>query len=66
MLFRSVTLVGTIESVGDAMAVQRVSERRLKKIDDHRVQGCLYADGVGNALAGLTGTVPNTTYSGDI
>ncbi len=64
--FCFVTLVGTIESVGDAMAVQRVSERRLKKIDYDRVQGCLYADGVGNALAGLSGTVPNTTYSGNI
>ena len=64
--FGFATLVGTIESVGDAMAVQRISERNFKKIDYDRVQGCLYADGVGNCLAGLTGTIPNTTYSGNI
>ena len=64
--FGFATLVGTIESVGDAMAVQRISERNFKKIDYDRVQGCLYADGVGNCLAGLAGTIPNTTYSGNI
>ena len=64
--FGFATLVGTIESVGDAMAVQRISERNFKKIDYDRIQGCLYADGVGNCLAGLTGTIPNTTYSGNI
>ena len=64
--FAFATLVGTIESVGDAMAVQRISERNFKKIDYDRVQGCLYADGIGNCLAGLTGTIPNTTYSGNI
>lgn len=64
--FAFATLVGTIESVGDAMAVQRISERNFKKVDYDRVQGCLYADGVGNCLAGLFGTIPNTTYSGNI
>lgn len=64
--FAFATLVGTIESVGDAMAVQRISERNFKKVDYDRVQGCLYADGVGNCLAGLMGTIPNTTYSGNI
>ena len=64
--FGFATLVGTIESVGDSMAVQRISERNFKKVDYDRVQGCLYADGVGNCLAGLTGTIPNTTYSGNI
>jgi len=64
--FGFATLVGTIESVGDAMAVQRISERNFKKIDYDRIQGCLYADGIGNCLAGLTGTIPNTTYSGNI
>ena len=64
--FAFATLVGTIESVGDAMAVQRISERNFKKVDYDRVQGCLYADGIGNCLAGLFGTIPNTTYSGNI
>ena len=30
------------------------------------VQGALNADGVGNLLSGLAGTVPNTTYSSSI
>jgi len=60
------TLVGAIESTGTAMAVQRVSERKFRKIDYDRVQGCLYSDGLGNLMAGLAGTVPNTTYSSTI
>ena len=30
------------------------------------IQGALNADGVGNLLSGLAGTVPNTTYSSSI
>ena len=34
--------------------------------DFRAVQGAVAADGVGNLLSGLTGTVPNTTYSTSI
>ena len=51
--FAVVTVVGTIETVGDAMAIQRVSRRGFKKVDYDSVQGALYSDGVGNVLAGL-------------
>lgn len=64
--FAVVTLVGALESVGDAMAVQRVSLRKFRKIDYDRVQGAVYTDGIGNALSGAMGTVPNTTYSNTI
>ena len=64
--FAVVTVVGTIETVGDAMAIQRVSRRGFKKVDYDSVQGALYSDGVGNVLAGLAGTIPNTVYSGNI
>ena len=64
--FAVVTVVGTIETVGDAMAIQRVSRRGFKKVDYDSVQGALYSDGVGNVLAGVAGTIPNTVYSGNI
>ena len=64
--FLIATVAGTIETVGDVVAVQKVSKRNFRKVDYDSVQGALYADGVGNFLAGLAGTAPNTTYSGNI
>ena len=61
--FVFVTLVGAIETVGDAIAIQHVSWRRPRAVDFRAVQGAVAADGVGNLLSGLAGTVPNTTYS---
>ncbi len=64
--FVVVTLVGAIETVGDAVAIQRVSRRKPRATDFRVVQGALNADGVGNLLSGLAGTLPNTTYSTSI
>ena len=61
--FVFVTLVGAIETIGDAVAIQRVSWRRPRAVDFRAVQGAVAADGVGNLLSGLAATVPNTTYS---
>ena len=61
--FVVVTLVGAIETIGDGVAIQRVSRRNPRATDFRVVQGALNADGVGNLLSGITGTVPNTTYS---
>ena len=61
--FVFVTLIGAIETVGDAAAIQRVSWRRSRAVDFKAVQGAVAADGVGNLLSGLLATVPNTTYS---
>ena len=61
--FAFVTLVGAIETIGDAVAIQRVSYRRAQAVDFRAVQGALAADGMGNLLSGLAGTMPNTTYS---
>ena len=60
------TLVGAIETIGDAVAIQRVSWRRDRAVDFRTVQGAVAADGVGNLLSGLAGTVPNTTYSSSV
>ncbi len=64
--FVFVTLVGAIETIGDAVAIQRVSHRRAQAVDFRAVQGALAADGMGNLLSGLAGTMPNTTYSTSI
>ena len=60
--FIMVTLVGALDTLGDAIAIQRVSWRRPRAIDFRSIQGALSADGLGNLLSGLSGTVPNTTY----
>ncbi len=64
--FIVVTFVGAIETIGDGVAIQRVSRRRPSATDYRVVQGALNADGVGNFLSGLAGTLPNTTYSTSI
>ena len=64
--FIFVTLVGAIETIGDAVAIQRVSWRAERAVDFRTVQGAVAADGVGNLLSGVAATVPNTTYSSSI
>ena len=64
--FVVVTLVGAIETVGDGVAIQQVSRRNHRATDFRVVQGALNADGVGNFLSGLLGTLPNTTYSSSV
>ena len=64
--FLFLTLIGAIETLGDSVAIQRVSWRRPRAVDFQSVQGAIAADGTGNLLSGLLGTVPNTTYSSSI
>ena len=64
--FVFVTLVGAMETIGDATAIQGVSWRQPRAVDFRAVQGAVAADGMGNLLSGLAGTVPNTTYSSSI
>ncbi len=65
-LFMMATFASSIESIGDAISVQKVSQPDFRKVDYQSVQGCLNSDGLSNIFAGLVGTVPNTTYSGNI
>ena len=64
--FIFVTLIGAVETIGDSVAIQRVSWRKPRAVDYRAVQGAVAADGTGNLLSGLLGTVPNTTYSSSI
>ncbi len=66
LAFALVTIVGAVETLGDSMAIQHISERNFRKIKYERVQGAIYADGIANAVAGALGTLPNTTYSNAI
>ncbi len=61
--FILVTMIGAVETVGDSIAIQRVSRRSPPAVDFKIVQGAVNADGLGNLLSGIAGTVPNTTYS---
>ncbi len=64
--FIIVTIIGAIETYGDAISIQRVSHREPQPINFKTVQNALYNDGLGNLLAGMMGTLPNTTYSNSI
>lgn len=64
--FVFVTLIGAIETVGDVVGIQRVSWRKPRATDFRAVQGAVAADGVGNLLSGLAGTVPNTTCASGV
>ena len=60
--FVLLTFVGAMDTIGDCIAIQRISWRRPRAIDFQSIQGALAADGLGNLLSGLMGTLPNTTY----
>ena len=64
--FVFVTLIGATETIGDSIAIQRVSWRKPRAVDFRAVQGAVAADGAGNLLSGIAGTMPNTTYSTSI
>ena len=64
--FVIVTIIGAVETIGDSVAIQRVSWRKPRAVDYRVVQGAVAADGTGNLLSGLAGTVPNTTYSSSV
>ena len=61
--FVIVTLVGAMDTLGDSIAIQRISWRRPRAVDFRAVQGAIAADGLGNLLSGIAATVPNTTYA---
>ena len=60
--FLLLTLVGSMETLGASAAIQSVSWRRRRAVDLRVLQGAVAADGTGNLLSGLAGTVPITTF----
>ncbi len=64
--FVFVTLIGAVDTIADATAIQRISWRDRRAVDLRVVQGAVNADGLGNLLSGLAGTIPNATYSNSL
>ncbi|MCY3881240.1 MAG: hypothetical protein OXG61_03880 [Chloroflexi bacterium] len=64
--FVAVTIAVAVTTVGDGIAIQRVSRREPRATDFRTVQGALNAGGVGNLLSGLLGTLPGATDSASI
>ena len=56
-------MIGSIRAISNAIAIQRVSWRQSRAIEFQEVQGAIAADGLGNVLSGLAGTVPNSSIS---
>ncbi len=56
--FLFVALICTIQTLSGTLAIQRVSWRPVRAVDFREVQGAVAADGVGNLLSGLAGTMP--------
>ena len=56
--FVFIALVCTIQTISGAVAIQRVSWAGRRAVDFRAVQGAVAADGVGNLLSGLAGTMP--------
>ena len=65
--FVLVTLVGAMDTLGDAIAIQRVSWRKPRAIDFRSIQGALNADGVGKpARRDRRARSPTPTYGNSI
>ncbi len=59
--FAFVALIGTIQTITAAVAVQRVSWRRSRAVDYRVVEGAVAADGVSKLLCGVAGIMPTQT-----
>ena len=65
--FLLVALIAAVRTMSSAVAIQRVSWRRKSRAVDFRaVQGAVAADGAGNLLAGLAGTVPGSATTASV
>ncbi len=60
--FIIVFLASTINSIGEGIAVQRVSWRQPRATDFRVIQGALNSVSAGNVLAAILGTVPVSLY----
>lgn len=58
------SIVSTIETVGDVSGIAKGGAGR--QATDTEVRGATFADGLGSALAGVFGALPNTSYSQNV
>ncbi|MEP2640871.1 nucleobase:cation symporter-2 family protein [Roseobacter sp.] len=59
-----VSVVSAIETVGDASATTKAGAGR--EATDAEISGATYADGLGTAVAGVFGGLPNTSFSQNV
>ena len=59
-----VSIVSAVETVGDASATAKAGAGR--NATDEEIAGATYADGLGTAVAGVFGGLPNTSFSQNV
>jgi len=62
--FCLMSFVSAIETVGDVSGITKGGAGR--EATDKEIQGATYADGIGTAVSGLFGALPNTSFSQNV
>ena len=62
--FCLMAFVSAVETVGDVSGIARGGAGR--EATEEEIQGATYADGVGSAVAGIFGGLPNTSFSQNV
>jgi NCS2 family nucleobase:cation symporter-2 len=62
--FCLMAFVSAVETVGDVSAIARGGAGR--EATDREIEGATFADGLGTAIAGVFGALPNTSFSQNV
>ncbi|WP_282181172.1 uracil-xanthine permease family protein [Aliiroseovarius marinus] len=62
--FCLMSFVSAVETVGDVSGITKGGAGR--EATDKEIQGATYADGIGTAVSGLFGALPNTSFSQNV
>ena len=62
--FCAISFVSAVETVGDVSGIAKGGAGR--EATDEEIEGATYADGLGSAVAGLFGALPNTSFSQNV
>ncbi len=62
--FCLMSIISAIETVGDVSGITKGGA--MREATTHEIRGATYADGLGSALAGCFGSLPNTSFSQNV
>ena len=62
--FCLMSFVSAVETVGDVSGITKGGAGR--EATDHEIRGATFADGIGTAVSGLFGALPNTSFSQNV
>jgi NCS2 family nucleobase:cation symporter-2 len=62
--FCAMSFVSAVETVGDVSGITKGGANR--EATDNEIEGATYADGLGSAVAGVFGGLPNTSFSQNV